>query len=1087
MTGTVNVRREQVTIPTYRVGRPDNNPMFLEKRVYQGSSGAVYPYQVIESVDDTPVDCHYDAITIENEFVEVMVLPELGGRVQRARDKTNGYDFIYHNRVIKPALVGLAGPWISGGIEFNWPQHHRPNTFGPVAARTVKNPDGSMTVWCGETDRMYGTRGLHGLTLHPGKALLEVHGRVYNPTAIPQTFLWWANPAVSVHDDYQSIFPPDVTAVMDHGKRDVSTFPVATGIYYKVDYRPGTDISWYGNLPVPTSYMAHKSNFDFVGGYDHRRQAGLLHVADHHVSPGKKQWTWGCGDFGRAWDRNLTDGDGPYFELMTGVYTDNQPDFSWLMPCEEKRFVQTFLPYKSIGHVRKANQQAALSLEVDGAKVRMGVYLTAQRDVTIVARNRADGTVLCEERMTLSPHNAWVKSVDLKSIIGREDVLLSVYEGVNLLIDFTWAEVENHPIPKPASPAPAPRKVATNEELVLWGRHLEQYRHATREPLHWYEEALKRDPSDMEANCAMGKLLMRRGRLEESEAHLRRAVGKALSRNPNPYNGEPLYHLGACLYQLGRHNEAFDLLAKAAWNNAWKTPACLFCARILCHQRRLEEAADLLEDGLETAGRAHSLRQLYITVLRHLRREGEALAQLEVLLKHDPVNPIGMNEARLMEESADGEISFLEMFGADMTFTVREVIREYDSAGFRSDALELVGFLAGHGHALDALSLYQVGDNAGAASQPIDGVFPNRVEDILMLREVTRQNPKDANAWHMLGNALYDKRQYDEAIMCWETAREHNPDFPTTHRNLGIALFNKRNDVEGALAAYGKAVALAPDDARVFYEYDQLLKRIGRPPAERLTALEERPHLVRQRDDLVVEHATLLNLLGQHDAALEMLTSRNFHPWEGGEGKVTRQYVQALIGIAETHLREGRAQAALDALGMAGKYPENLAEGKLFGMTENDIHFLRGVALFKMDRQEDAGRAWELATRGTKEPASAWFYNDQPPELIYYQGLALEKLGRTAEARERFEALVDHGENHMEDTPEIDFFAVSLPDFLIFEDDLVVRNKVHCHLVKGLGLLGLGERSAALEHFHEVLRREPSHQEAARQAALLDP
>ena len=113
------IREEQVMIPTYGCGKPDRNPMFLEKRVYQGSSGKVYPLPVIDRIEDTKEDKAYRAVFLENEYLSVMVLPELGGRIQRALDKTNGYDFIYYNEVIKPALVGLTGPWISGGIEFN--------------------------------------------------------------------------------------------------------------------------------------------------------------------------------------------------------------------------------------------------------------------------------------------------------------------------------------------------------------------------------------------------------------------------------------------------------------------------------------------------------------------------------------------------------------------------------------------------------------------------------------------------------------------------------------------------------------------------------------------------------------------------------------------------------------------------------------------------------------------------------------------------------------------------------------------------------------------------------------------------------
>ena len=339
---SVKAWRGKKIIPTYETGKPEKHPFFLNNRVYQGSSGVVYPHPVIEKISDEKVDKEWDVVFIENKYIKIMVLPALGGRIQRAYDKIRKRDFVYHNQVIKPALVGLTGPWISGGIEFNWPQHHRPSTYDPVDCTIEENEDGSKTVWVSEVERMFRTKGMAGFTLYPDKAYLEVKVQLYNRTPHPQTFLWWANPAVAVNDYYQSVFPPDVNAVFDHGKRDVSEFPIAKGEYYKVDYAPGTDISKYKNIPVPTSYMAINSDYDFVGGYENDSKGGLLHVADHHVSTGKKQWTWGNGDFGQAWDRNLTDNDGPYIELMCGVYTDNQPDFSWMHPYEEKTIQTVF-------------------------------------------------------------------------------------------------------------------------------------------------------------------------------------------------------------------------------------------------------------------------------------------------------------------------------------------------------------------------------------------------------------------------------------------------------------------------------------------------------------------------------------------------------------------------------------------------------------------------------------------------------------------------------------------------------------------------------------------------------------------------
>ncbi|MBS1608139.1 MAG: DUF5107 domain-containing protein, partial [Bacteroidetes bacterium] len=425
MDNEVKAWEEKVSIPAYPIGKKEKNPMFLEKRVYQGSSGVVYPHAVIEKISDKKIDKEYSAVFLENEYLKIMILPELGGRVQMAFDKVKGRHFVYYNQVIKPALVGLTGPWISGGIEFNWPQHHRPSTFEPVDYTIMENEDGSKTVWVNEVERMFRTKGMAGFTLYPGKAYLEIKGRLYNRTLFPQTFLWWANPAVKVNDDYQSVFPPDVYAVFDHGKRDVSSFPIAKGVYYKVDYAPGTDISRYKNIPVPTSYMAITSKYNFIGGYEHDTKAGLLHIANHHVSPGKKQWTWGNGAFGQAWDRNLTDEDGPYIELMTGVYTDNQPDFAWLQPFEEKTFTQYFMPYSEVGMVKNATKEAVVNVEFFNSIAIVKLYTTsAYKKLQVSLKDK--GVELFTDIISCSPATPYIKEISLSIKVDPVDTELQV-------------------------------------------------------------------------------------------------------------------------------------------------------------------------------------------------------------------------------------------------------------------------------------------------------------------------------------------------------------------------------------------------------------------------------------------------------------------------------------------------------------------------------------------------------------------------------------------------------------------------------------------------------------------------------------
>lgn len=547
----VRIWEEAVVIPTYEVGAADKNPMFLEKRVYQGSSGKIYPYPTTEKISREKKDKTYQAVYLENEYLKIMILPQLGGRVQRAYDKTNGYDFVYYNHVIKPALVGLTGPWISGGIEFNWPQHHRPTTFMPVDYVIQDNKDGSKTLFVNDVDQMYGTKGIAGFTLYPGKAYLEIRGQLYNRTALPQTFLWWANPAVPANDYTQSIFPPDVHNVYDHGKRDVSRFPIATGEYYKHDYSEGVDISRYKNIPVPTSYMAEKSQYDFIGGYDYQKKAGILHVADHHISPGKKQWTWGCKAFGQAWDRNLTDEDGPYVELMTGVYTDNQPDFTWLKPFEEKTFKQYFMPYKAVGQVKNATIHGVLNVEQNVEGLYICVYGTEKYEMAEI-RISVSGREVVREKILLSPEDIFEKTYPQFAKESLNKIKVSVVYKDQILVEYEPQEEGIPQLAQPAAAARSPEEIMTNEELYLTGQHIEQYRHATYLPDPYYIEGLKRDQGDIRINNAYGMLFMRRGQFEKAEGYFQTALKRLVSLNPNPYNSEVYYNLGLSLVFPGK-------------------------------------------------------------------------------------------------------------------------------------------------------------------------------------------------------------------------------------------------------------------------------------------------------------------------------------------------------------------------------------------------------------------------------------------------------------------------------------------------------------------------------------------------------
>ena len=1100
----VQVSHDDVVLPTYAPAAPDRNPMFLEKRVYQGSSGKVYPLPFIDRIAEKPEPRAWKAVHLENAFIRVMILPELGGRIHIGEDKTNGYDFFYNNPVIKPALVGLAGPWISGGVEFNWPQHHRPSTFMPADAQVERHADGAVTVWLSEHDPMARMKGMHGVTLYPDKAYIELRARVYNRTPHVQTFLWWANVATRVHERYQSFFPRDVSYVADHAKRAMSRFPRAEGSYYGVDYaarakkhdtasvhssfpRPGADdLSWYANIPVPTSYMAMGSSGDFFGGYDHAADAGLVHVANHHISPGKKQWTWGNHPFGYAWDRNLTEPDAkgeyaPYIELMAGVYTDNQPDFSFLQPGETKTWSQYWYPIQKIGPAHHANLHAAVSLLVRDGKARVGVSPARPLAGAIVTLFHK-GKPLANFTRDLAPGAALLEVVSLPRDAAETDLVLSVRDadGTDLL---TYQPItpKAGEVPPVATEPPLPADVATNDELYVTGLHLDQYRHATRLPEPYWREALRRDAGDSRCHAALGKWHLRRGEFADAERHLRASIVRLTFRNPNPYDGEPHYQLGLTLRYQGKTAEAYAAFYKATWNQAWAGPGYHAIAELDCVRGDFVLALTHLDHALRHAAdnlRAHALRVL---VLRRLGRPAEADAALTVVRVLDPLDA-------WTRHLAEGDFPFDAQIRLD-------VVHDYVRAGFYAEALTLLAAASASASPADLgsapLLAYTAawitglcGDTdarhhhlVAAKKASPDHCFPARLEEILILEAALAADAKDGRAALYLGHLLYDRRRHAEAIEQWRAATRHDPKNAVAWRCLGLGAFNILKKPALARAAYEKAFAAAPADARLLYERDQLWKRLGVAPAKRLRELEKHAALVATRDDLCVEFCALQNQVGRPEKALPIVSTRHFQPWEGGEGQALGQHVRTHQLLAHRALAAGDAAEAARLLEVALSAPLNLGEANHLLANQSDLRLALGDAFAAAGRRADALSQWRAAAefKGDFQGMSVRAYS----EITYYSALALRRLGKKAAADKLLRALLAYAQALAKTEAKIDYFATSLPTMLLFDDDLQARQLTAAFFIEAQARLGLGQKARATALLRTVLKRDPGHALAA--------
>lgn len=1058
---SVKAWQENLSIPTYETGPQDVHPMFLENRVYQGSSGAVYPYGVTDTLSEQKTLKQWQGVWLENDYIKVLILPELGGRVHRAWDKIKQRDFVYHNEVIKPALVGLLGPWISGGIEFNWPQHHRPTTFMPVDFSIESHDDGSQTVWVGETEPMHGLQVMTGFTLRPDRAALEIGSRVYNGNATPRHFLWWANPAVKGGEGHQSVFPPDVTAVFDHGKRAVSSFPIATGTYYKVDYSVGVDISRYKNVPVPTSYMAEKSEYDFVGAWCHDEDGGLLHVANHHIAPGKKQWSWGYSEFGQAWDKSLTDENGPYIELMTGIFADNQPDFTWLDAYEEKRFEQYFLPYHSLGMVQNASRDAVLKLQRSHEGIEWGLYAIAslaEHRLTVREEGRKDA--LLDEAISLTPASA-IQGVLQQAAPGRLTIELINAQG-KCVLRYQEHQPTAVPLPEVATAPLAAEEIASADEAWFIGQHLEQYHHASRSPFDYYLRGVALDPLDYRCNLALAMLEYNRADFARTVDYATQALKRAHRLNKNPQCGQASLIRASAYERQEKWHEAEEDFWRAVWSGNSKAGGYYGLARLAARRGENEAGLDFCQQSLLACPTNQDVLCLQNLLLLQSGKQREAREQREKLLRDYPLNPTLWWLSWFDERSETRYSQWRGMCrGRDINalLTAGQLL----SWGMPALAAEMLDAL----QCQQTLALYlqaslkQPQERATLIEQA-RAVFPQFVRFPNTLTEVAAlENLEECwFARHLLACFHYHKGSYDKAIELWQRCVEMEPEFADAWRGLAIHAWNKLHDPQKAVRYLDTACALAPHDPRLLFERDLLDKLMGIAPEQRLARLEQHQPCALQRDDMTAELLNLWHLTGETAKAADILATRKFHPWEGGEGKITGQFILNQLLRAWQCIQQKQPQSAQTLLRAALHYPENLSEGRLPGQTDNDIWFFLALSAQASGDEAEATRCLRMAATGDRTINIHSYYNDQPVDYLFWQGLALKMLGEKQASEQLFSEMKQWAQHMAKSSIEADFFAVSQPDLLSLYADLQQQHREKCLMVEALAAAGLGDIEA---------------------------
>ena len=1069
----VKVWEEPLTLPTYVVNAPEKSPMFFKNQSYQGASRVIYPYAQQDNITNEKIDKTYKALYLENEYIKLCVMPEIGGRLFYAIDKTDGYDLFYHQHVIKPANIGMLGAWISGGVEFCVFHHHRASTNLPVDYKLEQNNDGSATIWIGETEPRHRMKWTIGITLYPGKSYIELNGRLINPTDNINSMLYWANVATHVNDDYQVIFPPSTDFAVYHAKNSFAHWPVTSEVYNHYDYYQNhIDASWWKNHPNPISMFAFEIKDGFLAGYDHGKHAGTMHVANHNIVKGAKLWEWGPGAYGAMWDSKvLTDHDGPYAELMTGAYSDNQPDYSWLKPYEYKVFQQHWYPLRETEGAVEGNLNGALNLvKKDKEKFFIAANATQLFSHASILLKK-DGNVVYSKQTDISPAKPFTADVKLAGVDESELTLQLVSENGEVLVSYQPVAKETDlPLPEPVTPPGDPKKIESLEELYLTGLRIYQFHNARISPEPYFREALDRDSLDVRSNTMMGILAEQDFNPGEAARYYRTALRRLTANYTRPRDCEPFFHLGVVLEQQGLYAAAYDTLYRAAWDQNFASAAYFHLAQISSIRGNFDMALTEIERSLSYNSSNLSAMNLRAALLRVLDKDDLARQQIAQVLAKDPLNFQAIHESVLLGDTPAEELNTLMRNDPESWL---ELAVAYLNSGFADQALTLLENAANSGdeHLANYPTLhYYLGylyqskgdsEKAGAhfklASElPIDYCFPYRFETIVILRAAMQNNPDDAKACYYLGDLLYDK-QPEGAIAWWEKAVAIDPTMAMAYRNLGWGYDQTLNDQDKAMRAYETAIQNDPSEPVYFYELDKLYEKNGTDISKRYRLLTENHGTVVQRPDALLQEAKVLMLAGKYETAINYLL-QTFFPRTEGVDNIHDIYTDACLAQGVALLDAGDPAQALKYFNMADEYPENHQEARDPEYQKNAaIHYYQALALEKSDRKK-ANELWDKATS----------MSVKAPQYQYYQALAWLKKHNKSKAENLAKQIRDQGDKFLADSDKVDFFSK-----FGGEQSNKIR-QANGHYLLGLASRIEGNTAAARDHFQQASRLNPS-------------
>lgn len=982
----VSCRLELQEIETYVPG-PDNP---YPDYAWAGSRWERYPYTGKPDISADKQLLRHRVVVLENRYVRVRVLPDIGGRILSFYDKTAGQEIFMTPPSLRYQHIAQRGAWLAGGVEFNFGYHHHSViTVSPVNWTTGSDADGSACVWVGSTILPVESRWAVRIVLRPDRAALDLEIHAHGPEVLPGLMYYWTN--VAVETGMQSRF-------YYFGKRAIwHSWPIVDGL----------DFSWYRNRLTGSDMFLLDCQRDYLGFYDFDRHHGLANTADRFEAPGQKYFTWGTHQLGRYWDEMFSDTGQTYCEIQRGRHP-SQAAHESLCPMTQNHWRETWMPLAGTEGFSATENDLVLSVNNETAKavIRLAALRPmAKLSVEAFSQDRPLGRWPADG---LAPGEMFTQSVDLPAGCKCDRIRVCDSAGKTLL---EWEEFvyvnEDRRIDTGVPLAPAAATSETAESIFAqaqWQRFWNWPR-PNEQVLAQFQRVLTLDPGHRGTLLALAEIDFHAGQYARAAERCRKALERF------PADGQLRLLLGWCLMRQGSPADAAEQFANAARAETTRRRGLLGVAQAHLKLQAPAKAAAAIERLLGENPQDLWGGWMQVLLLRRGGQVDRARELLAELLRRDPLwtrlhaeallldfkHELSGGSRRLGDDSVSAAMPYIEM---GLWQDAGAILQVDESNEPFSPALRLshLAYVQHKQGVSPAATLAQM------AKSPAENANPWHTLSLDVLAELAAACPKEPMLPFMRGNILASRNRVDEAASAWQKARELGLAGPVLLRNLAIFAQHKGQKAQ-ALELYRQAWRQGrPDDLALFCELDRFLARQGLQQ-ERLEAYDRLPPEASSRSMVATRRVAQLLDLGQWDAALEEMSKREIYR---GELEFSNRfnYIEALLGKGMALLAAGKLQAARETFALGLEYPRNLNIGR-HGLFPNEamVHYFLGLTA------ELAGQADQAREHFLNAVMEQHWEGTLPEAYEMLAHLALGRRERAMAVAEKLEKLTRRQEH----------------------------------------------------------------------------